>query len=148
MQWLGKGPYRVWKNRIHGTNFGVWEKEYNNTITGESFNKLIYPEFKGYHANVNWARFETTEKSFTVLIETPNLYMQVFTPGTPQMVRGGVMPPFPEGDISFLYEIPAIGTKFKQSTEFGPTSQKGIDRHHRGDDNDPIRLWFDFRTTN
>ena len=54
---------------------------------------------------MNWVRFETTEKPFTVLIETPNLYMQVFTPGVPQKVRGGVMPPFPEGDISFLYEI-------------------------------------------
>ncbi len=145
MQWLGKGPYRVWKNRIHGTNFGVWEKEYNNTITGETFNNLIYPEFKGYHANMNWARFETTEKPFTILIETPNLFMQVFKPGTPKVVRGGTMPPFPEGDISFLYEIPAIGTKFKKATDMGPTGQKGVDKHHRGDDNDPIRLWFDFR---
>lgn len=145
MQWLGNGPYRVWKNRIHGTNMGVWEKEYNNTITGESFNNLIYPEFKGYHANVNWARFKTTEKPFTVLIETPNLFMQVFKPGIPQIVRGGVMPPFPDGDISFLFEIPAIGTKFKPASEFGPTSQKGVDKHHKGDDNDPIRLWFDFR---
>ena len=145
MQWLGNGPYRVWKNRIQGTNFGVWEKQYNNTITGESFNNLIYPEFKGYHANMNWVRLETEESPFTILVETPNLFMQIFTPGKPQAVSGGTMPPFPEGDISFLYEIPAIGTKFKQATELGPTSQKGIDRHHRGDDNDPIRVWFDFR---
>lgn len=145
MKWLGKGPYRVWKNRIHGANMGLWEKEYNNTITGETFNKLIYPEFKGYHADVNWIRFETSETPFTVLVETPNLFMQVFTPGTPQAVRGGTMPPFPDGDISFLYEIPAIGTKFKQATALGPTSQKGMDNHHKGDDNDPIRVWFDFR---
>jgi hypothetical protein len=74
--------------------------------------------------------------------------MQVFKPGVPEKVRGGTMPPFPEGDISFLYEIPAIGTKFKQADQFGPSSQKGVDRHHKGDDNDPIRLWFDFRTEN
>ena len=49
-KWLGNGPYRVWKNRIKGTTFGLWEKEYNNTITGEGFENLIYPEFKGYHA--------------------------------------------------------------------------------------------------
>ena len=48
MKWMGRGPYRVWKNRIPGTNYGVWHKEYNNTITGESFENLVYPEFKGY----------------------------------------------------------------------------------------------------
>ncbi len=146
MQWLGNGPYRVWKNRIHGVNFNIWEKDYNNTITGESFNNLIYPEFKGYHANVNWARIESTEKPFNILVETPNLYMQVFTPDPPAENRGGVVPAFPNADISFLYEIPGIGTKFKKATELGPSAQKGIDRHHRGDDNDPIRVWFDFFT--
>jgi hypothetical protein len=144
MQWLGRGPYRVWKNRIHGANFNLWEKKYNKTITGESFNDLIYPEFKGYHADMNWVRLETTESPFTILLETPNIFMQIFTPDSPAENRGGTVPPFPDGDISFLYEIPAIGTKFKQATALGPSGQKGIDRHHRGDDNDPIRLWFDF----
>ena len=37
MKWMGRGPYRVWKNRIAGTNYGIWHKDYNNTITGESF---------------------------------------------------------------------------------------------------------------
>jgi len=50
--WMGRGPYRVWKNRLKGSNLGVWEKEYNNTITGESFKNLIYPEFKGYYGNL------------------------------------------------------------------------------------------------
>jgi hypothetical protein len=120
------------------------EKKYNKTITGESFNDLIYPEFKGYHADMNWVRLETTESPFTILLETPNIFMQIFTPDSPAENRGGTVPPFPDGDISFLYEIPAIGTKFKQATALGPSGQKGIDRHHRGDDNDPIRLWFDF----
>ncbi|MCD8261504.1 MAG: beta-galactosidase, partial [Bacteroides sp.] len=31
MRWMGRGPYRVWKNRIKGTNYNIWEKEYNNT---------------------------------------------------------------------------------------------------------------------
>lgn len=47
MRWLGKGPYRVWKNRIEGTNYGIWQKDYNNTVTGEYYHQLIYPEFKG-----------------------------------------------------------------------------------------------------
>ena len=145
MKWFGKGPYRVWKNRIHGTKMGVWEKEYNNTITGESFNKMIYPEFKGYHGNMNWVRFETTETPFTILVETPNIFMQVFTPGIPKEVKGDVMPVFPDGDISFLYEIPAMGTKFRKATDLGPSGQKGKDRLHRDDEGSPIHVWFDFR---
>ena len=44
MKWEGRGPYRVWKNRMKGQQFGVWHKDYNNTITGESWK---YTEFKG-----------------------------------------------------------------------------------------------------
>ena len=145
VKWMGKGPYRVWKNRLKGNNMGVWEKEYNNTITGESFNNLIYPEFKGYHANLYWATLQTTEADFTMISETPNLYFQLFTPDKPQQVAGGTYPPFPKGDLSFLYEIPGIGTKFKQADKLGPKGQKGTYKDHLGDDGYPIKLWFDFR---
>ncbi len=145
VKWMGRGPYRVWKNRIKGSNLGVWEKEYNNTVTGESFNNLVYPEFKGYHGNLYWATLETTETDFTIISETPNLFFQLFKPDEPKHVAGGTHPPFPEGDISFLYEIPAIGTKFKQADELGPNSQKGIYKEHNGDQHYPIKLWFDFR---
>jgi len=145
VSWMGRGPYRVWKNRLKGSNIGVWEKEYNNTITGESFNELIYPEFKGYHGNLYWAKLETSESPITIISETPNLYFQLFTPAKPKQVRGGVYPPFPDGDLSFLYEIPAIGTKFQQADVMGPTGQKGMFKSHRGDENYPIKLWFDFR---
>ncbi|MGV8093614.1 MAG: glycoside hydrolase family 2 protein [Mangrovibacterium sp.] len=145
VKWMGLGPYRVWKNRLKGSNFGVWEKAYNNTITGESFNDLVYPEFKGYHGNLYWATLETTEAPFTIIAETPSLYFRLFTPAKPQHVAGGTYPPFPEGDLSFLYEIPAIGTKFKQADQLGPKSQKGRFSGHKGDEDYPIRLWFDFR---
>jgi len=146
--WMGRGPYRVWKNRIPGSQMGVWEKNYNNTITGESFNELVYPEFKGYHANLYWATLETSESPFTMISETPNLFFRLFTPEKPKAVAGGTYPPFPEGDISFLIEIPAIGTKFKQAEQLGPRSRKGVFRGHGGDEGYPIRLWFDFRTKN
>ncbi len=120
---MGRGPYRVWKNRMKGSNIGVWEKAYNNTITGESFNNLIYPEFKGYHGNLYWATLETSESDFTIVSETPNLFFQLFKPEKPKHARGGTHPPFPDGDLSFLYEIPAIGTKFKQAEKLGPNSQ-------------------------
>ena len=36
VEYMGFGPYRVWKNRLKGNRFGVWKKNYNNTETGES----------------------------------------------------------------------------------------------------------------
>ena len=42
-RWVGDGPYRVWQNRLHGPQLGVWENEYNDPIPAESF---TYPEFK------------------------------------------------------------------------------------------------------
>jgi hypothetical protein len=145
VKWMGRGPYRVWKNRLKGSNFGVYEKAYNNTITGESFNNLIYPEFKGYHGNLYWATLGTTESDFTVISETPNLFFHLFTPAKPANIKGDVYPPFPDGDISFLYEIPAIGTKFQQAYLMGPSGQKGYFSGHGGDEFYPIKLWFDFR---
>jgi hypothetical protein len=145
VKWMGRGPYRVWKNRLKGSNMGVWEKGYNNTVTGESFNELVYPEFKGYHGNLYWATLETTESDFTVVSETPNLYFRLFTPAKPQHAAEGTYPPFPAGSISFLYDIPAIGTKFKQADELGPKSRKGVYGGHSGDEFYPIKLWFDFR---
>ena len=146
IKWMGSGPYRVWKNRLKGANIGVWEKAYNNTITGESFNNLIYPEFKGYHGNLYWATLETTESPITIISETPKLFMQLFTPDKPQHVAGGTYPPFPEADISFLYEIPGIGTKFQKAEIMGTNGRKGVYGERRGDENPPIKLWFDFRS--
>ena len=62
-RWLGMGPYRVWKNRLRGGTLGVWENNYNNTITG--WRDWIYPEFKGCFANVRWMQLETTEGPIT-----------------------------------------------------------------------------------
>ncbi len=145
VKWMGRGPYRVWKNRIKGSNFGVWEKKYNNTITGESFNNLIYPEFKGYHGNIYWAEIRTSESPFLIISETPNLFMQLFKPDNQRGITRGTTVPFPNGDLSFLYEIPAIGTKFKPAEKLGPNSRKGMTSFHRDDENYPIKLWFDFR---
>ena len=57
IRWLGKGPYRVWQNRMEGTRLDVWENKYNNTTPGESW---VYPEFKGYFRDWRWATFNTS----------------------------------------------------------------------------------------
>lgn len=140
--WLGKGPYRVWKNRLKGTRLNVWHKEYNNTVTGESYD---YPEFKGYHSELYWAKFDTDEKPFTVFSATEDLFLRLYTPDEP---TGGPMHTtmiFPEGDISFLQGISAIGTKFKDPEALGPESQLNMYQRHRETSALEIELYFDFR---
>lgn len=146
MRWMGRGPYRVWKNRIKGTNYGIWEKEYNNTVTGDNFESLVYPEFKGYHANMYWATLESDRVPFTVYSESDGLFFRIFTPEEPALRRNGenTMWEFPAGDISFLYDIPAMRSG-KTIPELGPKSQPSTVRIKKGDDGFRMKLWFDFR---
>lgn len=139
MKWLGRGPYRVWQNRLKGMQFGVHQKAYNNTITGETWN---YPEFKGYHSEVNWVTIETKESPFTVYSPDENMYFQMLKPAREKAAldNNNVEPAFPEGSIGFLNAISAIGTKFHSAKSMGPQSQKTIAN------GETIRrtLWFDF----
>lgn len=147
MKWLGRGPYRVWKNRIPGTNYGIWHKDYNNTVTGESYDNLVYPEFKGYHANMYWATFESDTAPFTVYSRTDGIFYRVFTPEEPKGSAKRTMPEFPEGNISFLLDIPAI-CSFKPIEQQGPNSQPGNIRIKKGDEGLRLNLMFDFRKEN
>lgn len=147
MKWLGRGPYRVWKNRIPGTNYGIWHKDYNNTVTGESYDNLVYPEFNGYHANMYWATFESDTAPFTVYSRTDGIFYRVFTPEEPKGSAKRTMPEFPEGDISFLLDIPAI-CSFKPIEQQGPNSQPGNIRIKKGDEGLRLNLMFDFRKEN
>ena len=144
MRWVGKGPYRVWRNRLRGPVFGLWEKEYNNTITGEGASRLVYPEFKGYHANVYWAQLLSDTAPLTVYSETDGLYFRVFTPEEPRHRTERTMQPFPAGDLSFLLEIPGMRS-YKPIEQLGPEAQPSGIRINKGDDGLRIKLWFDFR---
>ena len=145
IRWMGRGPYRVWKNRLRGQQFGIWQKDYNNTVTGEQYDHLVYPEFKGYQANIYWATLQSDTAPFTVYSETDGLYLRLFTPEEPVQRRDGknTMPAFPEGDISFLFDIPAIQS-FRSTSEQGPHSQPSSIRLNAGDEGLHLRLWFQF----
>ncbi|MCX6238865.1 MAG: hypothetical protein NTY07_15105 [Bacteroidia bacterium] len=120
MKWLGNGPYRVYKNRMKGNEFGVWEKAYNNTITGES--GYIYPEFKGYHSEVYWAKIiGKNVPDFKVYIQSKDIFLRMLTPAEPKAPARAKME-YPKGDISFLHSINAIGTKFSDPAASGPQS--------------------------
>lgn len=122
IKFLGDGPYRVWKNRLKGVNLNVWQKKYNNTITGETFN---YPEFKGFYSNMYWAKVQAGASSFTVYTDKPNLFLQVLKPAKANTVFNiNVNPTFPDGNLGFLNAIVPIGNKFRLANTMGPQSQK------------------------
>jgi hypothetical protein len=123
-RWLGDGPYRVWKNRLAGPTLGVWENDYNTTITG--WRGWIYPEFKGCFANVRWLQLKTTEGEITVVPQ--NLpFVQVLTPEFPPLkIVGQAYAPLPECGLGLLDAIPAIGSKFKAATALGPQGQPNV----------------------
>lgn len=122
MKWLGYGPYRVWKNRQKGQRFGIWQKDYNDTVTGESW---IYPEFKGYHKDVRRVTVRNKEADFTVYAGKEGMYLQMLRPRKTQYEANKKMnPPFPDGDIGFLDAISPIGTKFQKAEELGPQGEK------------------------
>ena len=121
VRYLGDGPYRVYKNRRRGPQLGVYDKPYNDAITGVTWE---YPEFKGYFQQVYWMEFDyATAPGFTVINHTPDVYVRLFTPRNAIDARPGTVVPYPSGDVSFLHAIPAVGTKFKDADQLGPASQ-------------------------
>ncbi len=140
IKYMGRGPYHVWKNRLKGQQLGVWQKSYNNTITGESW---IYPEFKGYYSELRWLQLQTKESNFVIFPERNNVYLQLLKPEKPKgATNNNTSPPFPDGNIGIMHAIPAIGTKFNRPEVMGPQSQKNV-RHG----NEPVNgvLYFNFR---
>lgn len=121
-KWLGKGPYRVWKNRIKGPTIDVWDNNYKNFKTN---NKWDYPEFVGYFADFSWITLDTEDGYLTILTENEDLFLRLFSQEDGEKSRYNKMV-WPEGDISFLHAIPAIGTKFLKTNNLGPKSQKFI----------------------
>jgi len=140
MTWIGEGPYRVWKNRIKGNTLGLWEKEANNSVTGEIWQ---YPEFRGYHANLYWANLITDEGVFSIYSSSENDFLLLLKPQKPLHAGNeNNSPPFPDGDIGLMKAIPPIGTKFKQASQLGPQSQTNsrFNAYEKG------TFFLDFRT--
>jgi hypothetical protein len=119
VKWLGKGPYRVWKNRLKGVAYGVWDKAYNNTVTGSTELSKQYPEFKGNHASMYWSVLDTDDGKINVVAGDDGIYLRLYSPGS----NGGPSPAFPSGDISFLDGIQPIGDKFLGAADLGPEGQ-------------------------
>lgn len=142
--YMGNGPYRVWKNRMKGNQFGVWNKTYNNTETGEA--PWVYPEFKGYYSNFYGGYFFTENNQFTVVIETEDVFLRLFTPAWKTDQWHNYEPIFPAGDISFMQGISSIGTKTQRNETTGPMGMKNIFYDYEKDPSRALKLvlYFDF----
>src|SRR4030095_13027202 len=77
IRWLGRGPYRVWQNRMQGTRLDVWENAYNDSTPGESW---VYPEFKGYFSDWRWATLESKVGSLTIATASSGSFLGLFKP--------------------------------------------------------------------
>lgn len=138
MRWLGRGPYRVWKNRLDGVTHDVWMKKANDAVTGAVWE---YPEFRGHHADLYWARIETTELPITIVSETAGLFLRMLTP-TPAADPRSSAVTFPDGNISLLHGITAIGTKFNPPATLGPASQPNLVNGRTGRYDGRVHFFF------
>jgi beta-galactosidase/beta-glucuronidase len=114
-QWVGKGPYRVWQNRMEGPQYSYWQNNYNDPIPGESFE---YPEFKGYFSKVSWMQLQTTEGK--IGLELPGEKVGIYTP---RDGRDHLLYTLPETGISILKAIPAVRNKVNTTDLNGPSAQ-------------------------
>ena len=156
MKWLGNGPFRVWKNRIPGGTLDVWENHYNSTMTG--YTDWIYPEFKGYYANVRWMQLRTTDGSILIELQDPSLFVQVLKADFPShpkpespttaAIKGGpqsatlaanAWASFPDAGFSILNGIAPMGNKFNIAPLLGPKSQQNV---ASGDYRGTVRFYF------
>jgi hypothetical protein len=119
VDWLGRGPSRVWKNRMRGPWHDLWQRPRNDAITGQHWD---YPEFKGYFADVSFARFHTVAGSVDVVMDSPGLFLRLYTPANGPNPQTAAMT-FPPRDISIMHGISPIGDKFLTPEDTGPQGQ-------------------------
>ncbi|MGB4400331.1 MAG: glycoside hydrolase family 2 TIM barrel-domain containing protein [Daejeonella sp.] len=142
MQLIGNGPYRVYKNRMKGVTFNLWDKTYNNAVTGETWD---YPEFKGYYSNFYGTRIQTKEGDFTVLSASENIFLHMLNPAIPKgLGRAYSMANYPTNGISFMHGISSIGTKSQKKEDLGPQSQNNLTFANGGLDTQSAVLYFNF----
>jgi hypothetical protein len=135
IRWLGRGPYRVWKNRMKGGCLDVWSNRYKDHIPGVTWD---FPEFKGYYRDWRWGVLETEEADITMINATDALFLGVYRPNDGPDPRTTKVDA-PETGIALLHGIPPIGTKFHKAESLGPESGPNIAAGtYRG------TVWFHF----
>ncbi len=118
-RWLGRGPHRVYRNRMEGGVLGVYEQSYNDPVPGRTY--VAEAEFKGYFRDWRWLELTTTGGRLTLENNGPA------GSGTPPFIglwrpRDGVPPmlDIPDTGLALLDVIPAQANKFENGGNSGP----------------------------
>ena len=126
-RWLGRGPSRVWQNRMEGPQYGYWENRYNNTRPGVSFEM---PEFKGYFDGVSWMEVDFADCTIRLEPQSDSTFVGVFAP---QDGLDYYLFNLPETGLAVLDVIPAIGNKINGAEKTGPEGKpRRVDGSHHG----------------
>jgi len=115
-RWVGEGPYRIWKNRLAGTTFGLHRANYSRSTPGVSYE---YPEFEGFFGSWAWLELDTRAGKVAIrnIGNIPYFGLYAPTPGEKPILE------LPDLGWSFLHAVPPIGTKFALPDVLGPQSQ-------------------------
>ena len=92
---------------MKGGSLNIWEKKYNNTITGESWD---YPEFKGYYSLFYGMKLDCPTP-FEVYSGKEDVTLHLFTPAVQEQYdpkRNHTIVDYPKGNLSFMNAIPAV----------------------------------------
>ena len=115
-RWVGAGPYRIWKNRLAGTEFGLHETPFSRSIPGESYQ---YPEFEGFFGEWRWLEMQTRDGNIVIRNSGNVPWFGLYRPSP---VEKPVID-LPDVGWAFLHVVPPIGTKFTLPDVLGPESQ-------------------------
>ena len=124
VEYMGDGPYRVWKNRMKGNQFGIWKK---NTTIQKPVKSWIYPEFKGYHCNMYWCKFITTMINHLMFTLKMKMYFFACLHLHGKQTSGIIMNPFFQPAIFHLCRVfQVLALKHNVNETTGPMGMKNI----------------------
>ncbi|VGO20465.1 glycoside hydrolase family 2 protein [Pontiella sulfatireligans] len=131
-RWLGQGPYRIWGNRLRGPQFGLWENDFNDHITGVNWGE---PEFKGIFGNVEWMELNLNSGA-SLLVDAEDAAIGVLQPSNAKGDRNRKNTPtspihawwhYPEaGGLHLFHKLPGTGTKFANAEDLGPQGEPSV----------------------
>ena len=141
---MGNGPYRVWKNRMKGNQFGIWNKKYNNTETGEIHGNIL--SLKVIIQTCIGVNLLQSDNHLRYCTENEDLFFRLFTPAWKTDQWHNYEPIFPSGDISFMQGISSIGSKTQRNETTGPMGMKNIFYDYEKDPSRALKmvLYFNF----
>ena len=133
-RWLGRGPSRVWQNRMEGPQYGYWENKYNDTRPGiyteQGRSSFEMPEFKGYFDGVTWMEVDFADHTIRLEPQSDSTFVGVFAP---QDGLDYYLFNLPETGLAVLDVIPAIGNKINGAEKTGPEGKpRRVDGSHHG----------------